>query len=926
MNTDQKYKLLSMMGYKGPKSESLMSSFTKSSPGVAAKMSQFETAAVGFAKGGVVKPSFAQGGVTSYDSDLNSYFQKYLGRDIRDGGLQYYNDQINSGALTLAQAEQVIRDSTEAQKYASTPTPAPGTDSVVTSPVVSGTPQQVVPTTGSTVTSPVVSGTPQQAVPTTTTSTTTPATTYQTTTSASTSAAPTSYQQDLNGYFQQYLGRDIKDGGLQYYTDQINSGVLTLAQAEQIIRDSTEAQQYQTRGTSGGTATATGGYGDYTVGGYWTTASDGSSQFVDANGAVTQASSREQAAYDNVNNLFQQYLGRTPQIGGLNYYVGQLTGGRSLEDVTAEIASNATDDTTGGTTDDTTGGTTDDTTGGTTGSTADNNTGGYGDYTAGGYWYNIDANGGPIFVDADGIPQEPPQNEQEAFVSVNRFFQNYGGRAPTLGALNYYAGQITGGRSTADVGAEIARNFGVAPDEGDQPDGVNTDIPTGGEDVFTNLGSTTEADAYQKIQDVFRQSLGRNIEQGELDYYMAQFNDNTPLEDILNEVIRSPKSQQYSNEQWNEWKGVQNAQQGMAGRAYTDPEGNVYKQQVAQITPGEGTLVDSGVGQVDGSPSYDPTLIGTAATATAPTQTDTATYGATQITDELQGTLGDLEAQTALPSAEATVRGQLAILMDDFEDGTPPWASGAMRQAMGIMQKRGLGASSMAGQAIVQSAMESALPIASQDASTFASFEMKNLDNRQQTAIFKAQQRITGLFTDQAADNAAKQFNASSKNQTDQFFASLEESTSKFNAAQINAIAKSDVDSANAAKQFNAQMEDLRDRFNATNSLAIAQSNAVWRQNIATVNTAAQNDANREYAKQTNMMTGAALDQLWQRERDLMSFAYGSSEGALDRLANLMLADKEVDLAKWKEDQAESAAKGSILTNFLFEAVKGWGS
>ena len=407
---------------------------------------------------------------------------------------------------------------------------------------------------------------------------------------------------------------------------------------------------------------------------------------------------------------------------------------------------------------------------------------------------------------------------------------------------------------------------------------------------------------------------------------MAQFNDNTPLEDILNEVIRSPKSQQYSNEQWNEWKGVQNAQQGMAGRAYTDPEGNVYKQQVAQITPGEGTLVDSGVGQVDGSPSYDPTLIGTAATATAPTQTDTATYGATQITDELQGTLGDLEAQTALPSAEATVRGQLAILMDDFEDGTPPWASGAMRQAMGIMQKRGLGASSMAGQAIVQSAMESALPIASQDASTFASFEMKNLDNRQQTAIFKAQQRITGLFTDQAADNAAKQFNASSKNQTDQFFASLEESTSKFNAAQINAIAKSDVDSANAAKQFNAQMEDLRDRFNATNSLAIAQSNAVWRQNIATVNTAAQNDANREYAKQTNMMTGAALDQLWQRERDLMSFAYGSSEGALDRLANLMLADKEVDLAKWKEDQAESAAKGSILTNFLFEAVKGWGS
>jgi hypothetical protein len=49
---------------------------------------------------------------------------------------------------------------------------------------------------------------------------------------------------------------------------------------------------------------------------------------------------------------------------------------------------------------------------------------------------------------------------------------------------------------------------------------------------------------------------------------------------------------------------------------------------------------------------------------------------------------------------------------------TPAWAAGAMRAATAQMAARGLGASSMAGQAIVQAAMESALPIAMADAQT----------------------------------------------------------------------------------------------------------------------------------------------------------------------------------------------------------------
>jgi len=112
----------------------------------------------------------------------------------------------------------------------------------------------------------------------------------------------------------------------------------------------------------------------------------------------------------------------------------------------------------------------------------------------------------------------------------------------------------------------------------------------------------------------------------------------------------------------------------------------------------------------------------------------------------------NFEAATGVPSTEATVQGQLTNLLEQFEGGeTPAWAAGAMRAATATLAARGLGASSMAGQAIVQAAMESALPIAQADAATRASFEAQNLSNRQQAAMFAAEQRskFLGMEFDQ---------------------------------------------------------------------------------------------------------------------------------------------------------------------------------
>ena len=88
--------------------------------------------------------------------------------------------------------------------------------------------------------------------------------------------------------------------------------------------------------------------------------------------------------------------------------------------------------------------------------------------------------------------------------------------------------------------------------------------------------------------------------------------------------------------------------------------------------------------------------------------------------------------------AQDTVQGQLASLMQDFDDGTPAWAAGAMRAANSAMRARGLGSSSMAAAAIVQASMESAIPIASADANAFREMKMDNLGRQQQISLSNA--------------------------------------------------------------------------------------------------------------------------------------------------------------------------------------------
>jgi len=173
---------------------------------------------------------------------------------------------------------------------------------------------------------------------------------------------------------------------------------------------------------------------------------------------------------------------------------------------------------------------------------------------------------------------------------------------------------------------------------------------------------------------------------------------------------------------------------------------------------------------------------------------------------EVEQNLAKLEAQVGQVTREQTVQGQLGELMSQFEQGKPPpaWAAGAMRNAQAMLAARGISASSMAGQAVVQAAMEAAIPIAAQDAGTFAQMAQQNLANRQQTALFAAEQRARFL---------GQKF--------DQNF-----QTKVMNAAKIGEIANMNFSAEQQVILENARLAQTTQLANLSNEQALVMANA----------------------------------------------------------------------------------------------------
>ena len=227
------------------------------------------------------------------------------------------------------------------------------------------------------------------------------------------------------------------------------------------------------------------------------------------------------------------------------------------------------------------------------------------------------------------------------------------------------------------------------------------------------------------------------------------------------------------------------------------------------------------------------------------------------------------------------------------------------------------------------------------NAQSYLKMDMANLSNNQQTSLANLQTRQSFLLSDQAAANASAQFNATSQNQVNEFYDKLGATISEQNAvrtdtmnqyaqseankiAAINAQNKVAIDEANAAResainQFNATVENQRQQFNVNNQREIDQSNVVWRRAINTANTAAVNATNQTNAQNLLNLSNWAVSAAWQQWRDEASWVNTASQNDQNRNHNLAMAALERSTAVDLQDQASKDSMYQMIGKFGFD-------
>jgi DNA-binding transcriptional regulator YiaG len=286
----------------------------------------------------------------------------------------------------------------------------------------------------------------------------------------------------------------------------------------------------------------------------------------------------------------------------------------------------------------------------------------------------------------------------------------------------------------------------------------------------------------------------------------------------------------------------------------------------------------------------------------------------------VEQTLAQTQAAQGVVTDEMTVQGQLNKLTKDFDAGNPPpWAAASMRAATAQMAARGLGASSMAGQAIIQATLEAATPIAAADAKVFETMGLQNLSNRQQTAMLIGQQRAAflGQEFDQAFQtkvmNAAKISDIANRNFDAQTTIALENSRLANSMDIANLSAKNAVVLGKMAQMSQLETQNLSNRQqvaveNARNALAMDIKNLDNRQQTTLFRAQELNDAlvsDAGFANATNITNANnALD----AQKVSASLAQSAQQFNADLLAKVNMSNALAanEIGKFNAQQANA--------------------
>jgi len=302
--------------------------------------------------------------------------------------------------------------------------------------------------------------------------------------------------------------------------------------------------------------------------------------------------------------------------------------------------------------------------------------------------------------------------------------------------------------------------------------------------------------------------------------------------------------------------------------------------------------------------SYTATQAATAAPVTAgqatATQATSQGYTATDAQAALQGAANTYDgaqgtAATWTPDDKSTVQGQVKNIIADNSALQVQAATRAKQEK----NKLGLMNSSMAVQAGQAALYDAAIPIASQDASTFATAGQYNAGNAQQMNL-----------ANMASKNQGLEFSASAKNKVMSENSQLQTNVNLANAGETNKASAFTAAEANATSKFNAQTATQVSQFNVDKALQAGIINQEQANKMAAINAQFANDASQFNVSQANDMLKANLDRALQAgiiNQDQANKISMFNAGEQNKIAATM-ATINADLAKFNVSEANRVA------------------
>jgi hypothetical protein len=212
--------------------------------------------------------------------------------------------------------------------------------------------------------------------------------------------------------------------------------------------------------------------------------------------------------------------------------------------------------------------------------------------------------------------------------------------------------------------------------------------------------------------------------------------------------------------------------------------------------------------------------------------------------------------------------------------------------------------------------------VAVTNAKTFMQYDMANLDNKQKVSIVNAQAKQQSILEDSKQINVQRRFGAESQMETDRFYDNLGTQIDQFNVTQKNTMEKFNTGELNDIFEFNATMENNREQFYQNMQYQIDSANAKWRQSVTLTNAEMDFQAAATDVKNTLSITTEQLNQMWDRTDSLLDYAWKEGQNREDRKIQMERIKAEMYMAQLNH-HAKTSGGGMKALGSVVGAIAG---